>query len=512
MMADEQAPAKSKALRTATLLAIFVVGLALRLYDLGSESIWYDEVWAVRIARMEPLEIMRASLGDNNPPLYYLLLHYWILLAGDSEFAIRLPSAIASALAVPLIYGIGTLLFSRAAGLMAALILSLSAYQVRYAQEARGYALLVFVGLASFYFLLKLLKDDKSWTTSAGYVASTTLLMYTHVYAILLVAAQGIYLLATRQAPRKWLLSAGAVAVLYVPGVVWLAVNVLSSGGAWNNAMFWVPEPTLTHVVDFFVLYSGFALVAAAFGLLAAFGLFDLVRSKQGSAAWLLLAWLLVPIVVPFVVSHLYRPMLLDRYTIAASPAFYLLVARGIEALGGVMYWRALAAVAVAVVSLVATFGYFAATTTTPWREISGYVDDHARPGDLVLFNEGSGRLVFGYYFTREDVTEEVASVESSSPPVTWKEMREGLAPAVEGHRRVWLVRSNWGSSPRTRKLLKRVLVKLRGGVVYSEGYLVDDAYNKQLATFPYQANLRLFLFARVRGHAPNASRNTKRQ
>jgi hypothetical protein len=117
---------------------------------------------------------------------------------------------------------------------------------------------------------------------------------------------------------------------------------------------------------------------------------------------------------------------------------------------------------------------------------------------------------MFSYFSEREDATQEVASVESSSPPVTWKEVREGLAPAVRGYRRVWLVRSNWGSTPRTRKLLKRVLVKLRGGVVYSEGYLVDDAYNERLATFPDQANLRLFLFARTRGHTPNASRNTR--
>ena|SRR5215213_416459 len=513
MMADEQAPAKPKALRTATLLALFVVGLVLRLYGLGSESLWYDELWAVRIARMEPLEIMRASLGDNNPPLYYLILHYWMLLVGHSEVAIRLPSAIAGALAVPLIYGIGSLLFSRAAGLMAALILSLSAYQIRYAQEGRAYALLVFLALASFYFLERLLTDgNRSRLVTAGYVVSTTLLMYTHVYGILLVAAQGVYLLATRQALRKWLLPTGLVAVLYVPGVAWLAVNVLSSQGAWNNAMFWVPEPTLAHVAEFFVLYSGSVLLAGAFGLLAAFALFDLVRSKQASTAWLLLAWLLVPIVVPFLVSHLYRPMLLDRYTIAASPAFYLLVARGVEALRITKYSRALVALAIVAGSLAATIGYFVSTTHTPWREMADYVDAHAKPGDLVLFNEGSGRLMFSYYFQSEDVTREVVSVESPSPPVTRKEMRSELAPAVEGYRRVWLVRSNWGSSPRTKKLLKRVLVKLRGSVVYSEGYLVDDAYNKRLATFPYQADLRLFLFVRVGGHAPNASRNAERR
>jgi uncharacterized membrane protein len=513
MMLHEKLPvsAQQKLWHLIALVMIVVTGLALRIFELGSESIWYDELWAIRIARMDPLGIIRASLGDNNPPLYYLLLHYWMLLAGDSEFAIRLPSAIASTLAVPLIYGIGRLLFSSSAGLMAALLLSLSAYQVRYAQNARAYALLVFLGLASFYFLEKLLRDGKSWITIAGYVASTTLLMYTHVYGILLVAAQGIYLLATRQELAKWLLPVGLVAVLYVPGVAWLAVNTLSSEGAWNNAMFWVPEPTVAHVIDFFVLYSGFALVACALGLLAAFGLFDLVRSKQGTIACLLLAWLLVPIVVPFVISHLYRPMLLDRYTIAASPAFYLLVVAGIEALRGIKYSRTLLAVAVVAGSLMATFSYFAATTNAQWREVAGYVEEHARPGDVVLFDEGSGRLMFSYYLEREDVAREVASLDSS-PPVTWKETREGLTPTLEGHRRVWLVRTSWGGRVRARQVLRRVLEKLRSDLVYSESYPVDDAYNKKLATFHYQADIWLFLFAEDEDHTPEGSGDKKNQ
>ncbi len=64
MMPDERAQATTKreAWRTAILVTIFVAGLALRLYDLGSVSLWFDELWAVRIARMEPLEIIRASL------------------------------------------------------------------------------------------------------------------------------------------------------------------------------------------------------------------------------------------------------------------------------------------------------------------------------------------------------------------------------------------------------------------------------------------------------------------
>src|SRR5215211_8982872 len=90
------------------LLAIFLAGLALRLYGLGSESLWWDEVYAIStMSSPGPLEILRLSSTDNNPPLFYLIEHYWMLLAGDSAFAVRLPSAVAGALAIPVMYGVG---------------------------------------------------------------------------------------------------------------------------------------------------------------------------------------------------------------------------------------------------------------------------------------------------------------------------------------------------------------------------------------------------------------------
>jgi hypothetical protein len=71
--------------------------------------------------------------------------------------------------------------------------------------------------------------------------------------------------------------------------------------------------------------YSESPPLAILLTILAGYGLVRIIRRNR-LPAYLLLAWLLVPIVVPFIVSHLYRPMLVDRYTIAASPAFYLLV------------------------------------------------------------------------------------------------------------------------------------------------------------------------------------------
>src|SRR5215212_6160987 len=75
------------------IIAVVLVGSRLRLYNLGGESIWWDEAYAIRVmSQPAPLEIIHLSSLDNNPPLYYLLLHYWMLIAGDSEVAVRLPS------------------------------------------------------------------------------------------------------------------------------------------------------------------------------------------------------------------------------------------------------------------------------------------------------------------------------------------------------------------------------------------------------------------------------------
>jgi len=473
------------------LLAILVAGLVLRLYGLGSESLWWDEVYAIStMADPGPLEIIRLSSTDNNPPLFYLILHYWMLLAGDSAFSVRLPSALAGALAVPVMYGIGRLLLDRSAGLLAAFILALSAYNIRYAQEARAYGLMVFLTLLSFYFFVRLVKNGRSRYASVGYVACTALLMYTHFYAVFFVAAQALYLLVSRENLRGWILPGGVLALLYVPWALLLAVNVLSPAGAWQGGTTWIPEPSLSELARTFQAYSESLPLAIAFTLLAGYGLLRTIRSDR-SAACLLLAWLLVPLVVPFVVSLLYRPMFVDRYTIAASPAFYLLVAQGVAgfkslALGERRYAQALPVVLVTALSVVGVVGYFDAVTKQPWREVAGYVDGHGRPGDLVLLYGGS--LPFDHYSERADLTSK-AFRESKNGGI-----RKTVSTTVAGHERVWLV--VFWETGRARKVLPEELTRLYGGATHTEVYAVSDPYNGEVATFPYQGDgIDLMLF-----------------
>jgi outer membrane biosynthesis protein TonB len=88
---------------------------------------------------------------DQHPPLYYALLHGWMRLVGDSEFAVRTLSALFGTLTVPVIYRLARRIAGKTAGLLAALILAVSPFHVRFAQEARMYTLLALEAALALY-------------------------------------------------------------------------------------------------------------------------------------------------------------------------------------------------------------------------------------------------------------------------------------------------------------------------------------------------------------------------
>jgi mannosyltransferase len=178
------------------LLAILFLGTFLRVYQLGTESLWRDEGWTTWFASLGgPSEIVEQSKTDNNFPTYYLVLRYWIGLFGDSEFSVRFPSALAGVLAVA-IYKVGQFLFGRSTGLIASLLLTLSPFHIAYSQEARVYSLMTLLAVLSFYFFLEVLAKSNA-AARTGYILSTTALLYCHVYGLFIVLAQNIYYLAT---------------------------------------------------------------------------------------------------------------------------------------------------------------------------------------------------------------------------------------------------------------------------------------------------------------------------
>ena len=128
---------------------ILLLGTGVRAYRVGEEGIWLDE--GVSIARAEASlpRLVSSDYPDPSPPLYYLFLHFWIKVFGDSELSIRIPSVIFGVLAVFAIYRAGWVFFDRKTGRTAALFLALAAFPVYFSREARMYPLLLLLSLVS---------------------------------------------------------------------------------------------------------------------------------------------------------------------------------------------------------------------------------------------------------------------------------------------------------------------------------------------------------------------------
>lgn len=149
----------------ALVAGVVVLGAVLRFYGLGSESLWIDEGVSVDRAGFEAARIIRQAPTDPTPPLYYLLLHYWIAVFGNSDYAVRVPSALAGTLSVLVMCRLGAVLSSRTTGLAAALVLAAAPWHVFFSQEARAYQIFCLLVLLSFYFFIRLLREERPAVT-----------------------------------------------------------------------------------------------------------------------------------------------------------------------------------------------------------------------------------------------------------------------------------------------------------------------------------------------------------
>ena len=118
-------------------------GLILRWWNLGGESLWFDEAYTAWAARQPIAQLIDVVRVDNSPPLYYLFMHFWTRVCGESEFALRAPSALAGSAALLLMVPLARRVLNNAAAEIAAVMLSAVTFLlIRYAHEARCYEML----------------------------------------------------------------------------------------------------------------------------------------------------------------------------------------------------------------------------------------------------------------------------------------------------------------------------------------------------------------------------------
>lgn len=396
-------------------LAALVLGAALRI--VGSDSqLWYDEIETLVDSVRQPLvDLVTHFPSNNNHVLYSVLANLSISVFGEHPWSVRLPAIVFGIASIPLLYVLGKAVTSRFEAASAALLMALSYHHLWYTQNARGYTILLCVGLLTTHLALKGLRERRlaPWLMF-GVVAAFG--AYTHLTMVLatvgMAAIVGLHLLATRRGFKldDWTLPAAgffaaavATVALYAPllGDIQAFFGDTSQGVKAASPLWALSELGRGLQVGY---ATGAVVLVAAIVFLA--GCWSYLR--QGPTV---LALFLAPGLLVFATSALMQRPTFPRFFFFMAGFILLIVVRGaltitelvrarLGSFGEALRpWAPLAAVtAMALVSMVILPRNYGG----PKQDFAGalgYINARARPADLVATVGGGATQVYrGYY------------------------------------------------------------------------------------------------------------------
>ncbi|MDI9549099.1 MAG: glycosyltransferase family 39 protein [Chloroflexota bacterium] len=473
----------SKSSERAAMAGVVLLAGLLRFWAIDAKTIWLDEAFSIWVAELPLPKLLRfVASVDHHPPLYYLLQHGWQVALGNSAFAVRSLPALLGVATVPLLYAAGRRLTDGTTALMAALLLAVSPFHVRYGQESRMYALMTLLAAGALLCLAVWLADSRAGSVQrraamGGLAVTQALLMLTHNTAALLFPAA----LNAGVAGAFWMQgasakTAGVGGTLGDKGFVlrWLAVQAaaLLLWLPWGPA-FWAQAQTVYH--EFWIQQpSGYSVWLAFHNFNLAFpegwfpaapwwdllywgltlgGVWALRRRRP--VAVLLAAMFIVPPVLELL-AGLRRPVFSDRTLIWTTLPYYLFVAAGLRGLAEgakATRWRTVAASAVAVLlvglTVYSLHAYFTGYEKEDWRSAAACVAEGARPGDLAVFHAPWVQIPFAYYYRGQGAPVEMRGAPADLfatgelEPAMRTEDLPALRNLIAGRERVWLVYSH---------------------------------------------------------------------
>jgi len=325
------------------LALLMTLGVGLRLFELGRQSLWADEAVSWSVSRLTPGEMMALSEWDHHAPLYYVLLKVSLSVLPANEAGMRAVSLVASALAL-----LAVLLFlarewSRPAAIYAGILLAVSSFDLYYAQEARMYTVLAAAWILSYIGLVKALQGRPRWLVV--WAIATAALAWTHMYGLLVVGANLAfvvgYLIVKRLlrltmplADRALLLASLAVGVAILP-----MVRILLLHQGTSSPAAWVPEAV--DLRDLYLLWTA-GLTATRHRFLDGAQLAVPLTRPLTAAAWFVIGTIIAGAPAVAGLIHAWRQGGLRRLEVLLALTLILLpvaVAFGYSAARGSAIW-----------------------------------------------------------------------------------------------------------------------------------------------------------------------------
>ena len=436
------------------LAAIIAVSVILRFYKIDKESLWLDEAFSYFLSKQ--------SIWDHwtfipsyctHPPLYYTLLKIWVMLFGDSEYALRSLSAVMNAFTVPLVYLLGRIVGGPKEGVfvgtVAAIIFALSPLQLKYAQEARPYAFVMFsttlalcgafwlalnprealrpaLGFTSPRALLDY-KNDPTFYAWLSLIVGSAFSLWFHNTSVLFVAALVmtifVWLVWRLKADKNLLINSFLAGLLIIaiwsPFLPWLWTQMFGV-----KSEFWMKEVTADTVIKVLYLLFGIPYVWGLkvlyfLSIVAVTGLYAIGRRSGPQVSLMIAGLILLPIIMELIISFTIRPLFLMRTLVWISIPYYIAIACGLSLF---RKWRFRVPLMLVVFSLLAMgdYKFYEISYKEPWNRIVEHVVRNSGKDDLVLLLPNSVSLPFLYYADKIKPDMNIKSLPDAFPAVNF--------------------------------------------------------------------------------------------
>lgn len=408
---------------------ILFLAILLRLVNLN-QSFWLDEAAQV-IESARPLAHQFNIVSDFHPPLYHLILHFWLIF-GKSEIWVRLPSVLFGLISIYLTYRLGKALLAPAAGLLSALFLAVSPYHIWYSQEARPYMLFVSVSLLSTYSLVK-----NNWRL---YTFAVILSLYSLYFAPFLILGHFAYICLAQKNQLKNLMKSVAISSLFFLPWMPYFLEQLRVGSAgiftgWQNVVSVPTLKVLPLTFAKFIFGRGsiennliYSLVLLPTLLVFTISLYKILSTKKKSE---MLIFFSAPLIASFLVSFIIPVVAPQRLTFLL-PYFFLILGIGIMKLSGIK--RILCIVIIISTSILGIYDYY----TNPyvqreqWREATEFVENDSGALALFVFPEPFAPYIW-YQKNR------IESIGIAPKFRIEREDLERVEKEINGHKKVYL-------------------------------------------------------------------------
>lgn len=395
---------------------ILILSIGLCFYQIGSESLWVDELYSVNDALLVNLtpKSLVAHLSQIRP-LYYILLKIWIVIGGESDSWLRILSVPFSLGSVFLTYRLGRKISGEYIGLLASLMLAIAPMFIYFAQMVRMYSLGIFLGLCGSLALAYAIEEPKQ--KFLGFWAITRVLTFLTAPLNITLLLPDIVLFGFTYWKQplklvgfgKWLLfifvACAASAYTLIAGTLPFLKSVLDVsekvGVSATSAESGSRLPSIKEFILKFKRLTAFPFPSTSKIMSLFFQTFNLIllslvgisfyKNSAAKRFFLPLAWTFLPWIFIGLVS---KRLLFDRYIVFTAPYLIILLAAGL-----IRVWQmhrgvaTLLIVIYAIANLLGLGRYYTVQDRQDWRGLAQVVSQYEQPSDVIVLTTGTEKL-----------------------------------------------------------------------------------------------------------------------